>query len=210
MAGPAPPSALVDPHPVAAEREIYRQSDLCGKCHQGTFEEWRAAPVLDKKTCQDCHMEPVTRKLTQSTGFFSSLLVSLEEEYEGRAHTFHLETVDHFENALAVRLENVNRGSDSVAFELVLENQLPHLIPTGDFGFRRVAVRIDGLDSKEQVIDTREEELFKELGQALLPLEPRRFAAEFPGVVTRVNLHVTSSSGGGAERQVFDGEFTLP
>lgn len=155
-------------------------------------------------------MEPVTRKLTQSTGFFSSLLVSLEEEYEGRAHTFHLETVDHFENALAVRLENVNRGSDSVAFELVLENQLPHLIPTGDFGFRRVAVRIDGLDSKEQVIDTREEELFKELGQALLPLEPRRFAAEFPGVVTRVNLHVTSSSGGGAERQVFDGEFTLP
>lgn len=210
LAGPAPPSALVDPHPIAERREIYLRSDLCGKCHQGTFAEWQAARLGDRRTCQDCHMPKTTRKLTQSTGWLSALLVSFEERYAGRRHTFQLEAMSDFEGALAVTLENPRRESGSVRLDAVLINQLPHLIPTGDFGFRRVRVRFQALDAEGLPGESREFELFKELGQALAPLEPRRFALEFPAGTARLHVRLLGSKRDGPARPIYTGEFDLP
>ena len=210
LAGPAPPSALVDPHPIAEHREIYLSSELCGKCHQGTYAEWQSAALEDKRTCQDCHMPETTRKLTQPTGFFSAMLVSFEEEFVGRRHNFHLAAVNDFVDALLVRVEAVRRDADSVHCNAVLINQLPHLIPTGDFGFRRILVNFQALDALGITGESQEVELFKELGQALAPLEPRRFELELPVGTLRLRVRLLASKQEGAARPVFSGEFDLP
>ena len=118
MVGPVASSALVDPHPVAVARGIYRSSELCGKCHEGTYREWLAAPAEDRRTCQDCHMGRVTRTATQATSAISKVLVSFEEEFEGRRHTFHVPLDGTIDDALAVEVHGVRRDEETLRCEL--------------------------------------------------------------------------------------------
>ncbi len=152
LAGPAPALALLEPHPIAAERAIYRQSDLCGKCHEGTFREWQAAPAppeTEKRTCQDCHLPRVVRKATQATDALSAVLVSFEDEFDGRRHTFHLGALEGFAGAVAASIEDVRRpGDDVLRCTLVVTNRLPHLLPTGDFGARPIAIEVEASDAR--------------------------------------------------------------
>ncbi|MBI4880676.1 MAG: hypothetical protein HY812_13610 [Planctomycetes bacterium] len=210
MAGPAPASAPVRPHPVAQEQEIFLASELCGKCHEGTFAEWRRAPELGKRSCQDCHMPRVTRTLAQATDLLSSALVALEDEFPGRRHTFHLDAVANFEDALRVELHSRAREHGAVSVALKLENRLPHLIPTGEFGFRRVRVTFTGLDRSGAALATREWELFKELGEALALGEPRTFAACLPEEATALRVTVAAGKESGAEVIFFEQEWSLP
>ena len=121
MVGPVASSALVDPHPVAVARGIYRSSELCGKCHEGTYREWLAAPAEDRRTCQDCHMGRVTRTATQATSAISKVLVSFEEEFEGRRHTFHVPLDGTIDDALAVEVHGVRRDEETLRCELATE-----------------------------------------------------------------------------------------
>ena len=66
MRGPASRSLPVEVHPVVVEDALYRSSELCGGCHQATFEEWKASPLPaqgERETCQGCHMPEVHRKV---------------------------------------------------------------------------------------------------------------------------------------------------
>lgn len=142
LVGPFEESGLVRPHPVRDDRPIYLRSDLCGRCHEGTFREWSAAPPqgpdgAEKRTCQSCHMPAVDRTLTQATGALSSILVATESEHPQRRHRFDLEVVRGFEGAVDLSLEG---GPDSL--DVVVANRLPHGLPTGDFGPRNVEARI--------------------------------------------------------------------
>lgn len=210
LAGPAPRSALLEPHPVAEHRQLYLEAELCGKCHEGTYREWQEAESDDRRTCQDCHMKPVTRKLTQATGPLSSLLVSFEDEYEGRAHSFHLGAIDDFEGAITSELLAVERRDGQVRVDLQLVNRLPHLIPTGDFGFRRATVQFVGRNTAGEVVATQSDQLFKEMGQALVPDEPRHFRQSFAADVTRLHLSVVVGKRSSSEHPVLDVEWQLP
>ena len=207
LAGPVPSTALIDPHPVAAERALYRSAELCGKCHEGTYDEWVQAS--GERTCQDCHMPEVTRKVTQADGAFSRVLVAFEDEVLGRRHSFHLDAVTDFEGAVEARLMRVERRGESVACEVEVVGRVPHRIPTGDFGFRRVSLVLEGVSPTGTSVGRREWELYKELGTALEPNEPRRFGAELPAEASGLRLAIARSKRTGEARAVHAQEWVL-
>ncbi len=210
LAGPAPTSALLEPHPVAAGREIYRKSDLCGKCHEGTCREWQAAATGETRTCQDCHMPRVTRTLTQGTDLLSGALVSFEDEYEGRRHTFHLDAIAGFEDAVEGRLDGPTRDGGRLRGAVVLVDRLPHRIPTGDFGFRRVVLEIEGLDATGAVAGAERHELYGELGTALEPGVERAFPFDLPAGVVAVRARLSRGKRSGAAATVFERRWETP
>ena len=204
MVGPVDSSALVDPHPVAVGREIYRTSELCGKCHEGTYAEWLAAPSDERQTCQDCHMGRVTRTATQGTSAISNVLVSFEDEFEGRRHTFHVPVDGTLDDVLTAEFGDVHRDEEALRCELTLTNELPHLIPTGDFGYRWVKIAMEARSSEGTTLATHEQSLFKELGDALRPREPRAFPLSFPVRTTSIRLLVTTGKRTGLRATILD------
>lgn len=210
MVGPASPSALVDPHPVARDSELFLSSELCGKCHENTFDEWHAVQDGDKLTCQQCHMPPVTRKLTQGTSLMSNLLVAFEEEYEGRQHLFHIGTEAVLEAGLEVELTGTERGGEGVSCELTLVNKVPHLLPTGDFGVRWLGLIAEGVDADGVVVSRSEWQLRHALGQSLEPGERRVESVTVGPTARALRLSVSSVTAGGEPTLMVSRRWELP
>jgi len=137
MAGPLPPTGMVSPHPVTVRPERYRDAAFCGRCHEGTYRQWRQAAQADKPPCQQCHMPAIRRKMTQSTGGISGLLVAMEKAEMERRHTF-----DPLPRSLEAPPVALSARRQDEQIEMVLHNRLPHAIPTGEFGFRVCVLRV--------------------------------------------------------------------
>lgn len=133
--GPFETSGLVVPHPVGADPERYSDSRFCGRCHEGTLQEWQASESDGKRSCQECHMPAVTRKLTQATDTISSLIVAFEDDHVVKRHTF--TRVPRDTEPVLITCELVTSGGRTL---LRLCNNLPHSLPPGDFGVRIVTV----------------------------------------------------------------------
>ena len=136
LAGPLEPTGLVQPHPVGVRPEVYLDVGICGRCHAGTRDQWKSA-AGEKQTCQQCHMPQITRKMTQSTGGFADIIVALEHETPQRRHVFAIPTAEAIEDMLTI---DVDRSEANV--EVALNNHLPHSLPTGDYGFRLLALEL--------------------------------------------------------------------
>ena len=52
------------------------------------FKEWLDVKAENKHTCQECHMPPVKRRITQSEKFISKMIVATEDESVQKKHTF--------------------------------------------------------------------------------------------------------------------------
>ena len=74
------PTGMLAPHPVSVDEDRYRNSQFCGRCHEGTFKEWSDVRAENKHNCQECHMPPVKRRITQSKKFISKMIVATEDE----------------------------------------------------------------------------------------------------------------------------------
>lgn len=221
LAGPAPTSALAEPHPIAAERALYRSSELCGKCHEGTYREWQDAPVAlgadppeAKKSCQECHMRPVTRTITQATDNVSGVLVSFEEEFAGRKHTFDVAAIADLEGAFAARADVVEaEGGDTLRVVVGVTSRIPHVVPTGDFGFRRAALEIEVLAADGSVLGRDGIELFKEVGRTLEPEREKVSIIELPanrfGDIRSAHVKLTTGKRGPERIVLFDQTIAL-
>lgn len=166
--GPFFSSGMTTPHATQADPDFYFEADLCGTCHRGTFRSWSTARERDGsvRTCQQCHMAPVRRKLTQATGLVSGVFVALHDEFDLRRHTFDARIVPEVDAVgFAVKYD---AGSSERGW-ITVTNLLPHPIPTGDYGFRRalLTVTFTGLDGPQ--IEILKEELVKDLGTQLDP-----------------------------------------
>ncbi len=142
LVGPLPSAGLVSPHPVRAQDPLYLKSDLCGRCHQYELREWRTAPQRDsdglaKRTCQQCHMKVEWRTITQATDTLSSVIVATETNIAQRRHRFSVDAVDDPQGAADVALTPSAEG-----LEVRVSNRLPHGLPTGGYGSRRVELRL--------------------------------------------------------------------
>lgn len=189
--GPLEPSALVLPHPVEMNTYLYRSSELCGKCHEGTLAEWQNAPGPEKKTCQECHMKAIDRKATQATGFVSGILVAYEKESRMRRHRFDLSAIEDLEDAFDCAAATVAVTAKAKSMRLVVKNKIPHRVPTGDFGFREVVltVRALGGDGEELAVITRS--YFKELGTAFPPKSEQEELVEVPPATESLSVSLT-------------------
>lgn len=141
MRGPVSRSSPVEAHPVFDEDPVYRSSQLCGRCHRAALEEWEAAAVpsdrAEKPSCQECHMPEVARRVesVHPDHPYSVLFVALERRETLRRHLFTVpDEVDRH-----VSLEVTPRNLDSrTVLQVVLRNELPHALPTGEFGRREI------------------------------------------------------------------------
>jgi hypothetical protein len=205
LSGPFAPTGKVKPHPVGVNPELYRGSQLCGRCHEGTYAQWQDAPLEDKKTCQQCHMPAVTRKVTQSAGGISKLIVSLEHEVVQRQHVFRIQTDESICEMVSVTATQA--GSE---VELSVRNNVPHLLPTGDFGFRVLDLIVSRTDRQGNTIEVLREELTKELKSAIPAGASLQRIVQLPADAQTLRLRIQRRSyQDQAMLELFDQEVTL-
>lgn len=174
LSGPTPAHG---PHPIAEKNPFFRTSEMCGKCHVGTFKTLQRSQTLkDKETCQGCHMPAIKRKLIQDDPW-----QKIYPEREGRQHLFSFEALSHAnKDLLSLSFIKVTRSHGKIEGILELENTgVPHSIPTGDYGYREVIVKIELLDGTGLLKDSRMESLFIERGTALQYKEKRHIPFSF-------------------------------
>jgi len=162
MSGPLDPTGKVAPHPINVSKDRYRQSQFCGRCHQGTLRELQAASPSQHQSCQDCHMPEVQRKVTQPTDFMSKIIVSMEKVVEQKQHLF---TID--PNYLAEAPFQMECRKNANTLTVILKNLLPHTLPTGDFGVRIVTFQMVALRTDHTEVVLGKFELVKEIKTAL-------------------------------------------
>lgn len=171
MAGPIPTSAAVLPHPVVLQPKFYRSSELCGKCHEGTFKQTQAQPA--SPSCQQCHMPPVKRKNTQGVDTISKLLVKMEDEAEARRHHFSLKHINAPADWLKIEVEQkptTTAGNRQVLVRLT--SQLTHDVPTGDFGKRRAVLHVIARAADGAIVSNSQFSFSRRLKTALQPKIP--------------------------------------
>ena len=196
MVGPLTPTGILAPHPVRVDDDRYRNSQFCGRCHEGTFKEWSDVKAENKHNCQECHMPPVKRKMTQSEKFYSKMIVAMEEESAQKKHTFgiYTELTD-----IAPFHVTVNREGE--LFKLVLENNIPHALPTGDFGIRIVTVDILAVQTNNEVIRIKRFELIKEIHTAIPPKGSANWTFSLPDTAKAVRCVISRSHVNSDERE---------
>ncbi len=184
LSGPLKPTGKVHPHPIGVRPEVYYDSGICGRCHEGTMAQWNAAPS-EKSGCQQCHMEPARRKVTQATGGVSNLLVAMEKEIPVRRHGFRIPPDS---QSLGYLVLSVGRSDTDVA--ITVENRCPHDLPTGDFGFRAVVLEVFARDERGGASPVGRWELTRELGTAIESHGSRTWTLPVPedAVLTRAVL----------------------
>ena len=189
LSGPIEPTGKVAPHPVGVRPEFYKSSVICGSCHEGTFAEWQSVSDPDKKSCQDCHMSPVSRKVTQATGGFSNVIVGFEKEVAQKRHDFAIAGTGLTEQPVSFEIER--SGSDIV---LVVINNLPHALPTGDFGYRLLLIEVFAVSPRGNKLSLGEREFAKELGNAFEPMGAARWLLALPPQTEKIRVNVRRQS----------------
>jgi hypothetical protein len=174
LAGPLKSRA---PHPVDQEHRLYLESQLCGKCHERTFKEWQKASQEDKKHCQECHMPAVKRKLIQDEPW-----QKLYRKKEIKRHTFSpAEELLASESPIKIDLHWPGEEGPQLRGQLEIENaSIPHSLPTGDYGYREVVLRIGLKESHRDGILLKEERFFVETDTSLKSGEKRVFPIAVP------------------------------
>jgi len=139
MRGPAARTSPIEIHPIIADDPFYRSSELCGRCHELELAQWREASVPTggepKPTCQECHMPSVRRKVesVHDEHGYSAIFVAMGREQDLRRHGFAVP--EDAEEWITLSLEpGPGRARIRVG------NRMPHALPTGAFGRRRIRV----------------------------------------------------------------------
>lgn len=175
LSGPTPAHG---PHPIAEKDPFFRTSEMCGKCHVGTLKAWQESGMAEgRKTCQDCHMPSITRKLIQDDPW-----QKIYPKRAGKQHLFSFQTLlDQDERLLKASFIKVLHSEGKIEGMLELENAgIPHSVPTGDYGYREVVVTIQLLDETGRIEDRKEESLFVEKKTPLHYREKRTIPFCFP------------------------------
>jgi len=173
----AGPHSGMGPHPIEKKEGLYRKSEFCGKCHIDTFKEYMLYAVSDQdKTCQDCHMPAVKRKLLQDEPW-----QRLHVKKEGKAHTFsRLSAIEKNEDFIELKFTEIKNDNNQISGNVeVVNTKVNHSIPTGKFGYKEVVLSINLKDSLGAIIKTKQESMFVELNTQLKPGEKKIFSFVF-------------------------------
>ena len=205
LSGPNDPTGLVAPHPIRVAGARYRESRFCGRCHEGTFAEWSAAEMSEKPACQQCHMPAVTRKATQATGGLSEVFVSFEHAAPQKRHAFDPAPTGLKMPPVAIR---VTRSAGGATVHVT--NNLPHTLPTGDFGSRVVVLEASALDAGGRGSPPVRRELIKALHTAVAPLATAEWTVAIPADARAVRVRLVRVGREGGDAELAVAEVPLP
>lgn len=188
LSGPIVPTGAIKPHPIEVDEKFYRSSAICGGCHEGTMREWNSVKI-NKKACQQCHMQPVMREVTQATGGLSNIIVAFEKEKMLRRHDF---TVSR--NFVPGKIITVTGKKDDTLLTIQITNNLPHNLPTGDFGFRVLELQAMTVDELNHEIVLGQRELVPELSSAIRPHSTLTWKIEIPRDTVKASIRLKRRS----------------
>jgi len=173
----AGPHSGISPHPIEKKEELYKRSELCGKCHVDTFEEYLTY-IKDGKdeTCQDCHMPAVNRKLIQNEPW-----QKLHVRKEGKAHTFSSsDALRNNQEFIELTFTELNDNNNQIKGNVeILNSKVNHSVPTGKYGYKEILLLINLKNNSGGIIKSRQESMFIELGTQLKPGEKKIYSFEF-------------------------------
>lgn len=161
----AGPHSGISPHPIEKKEELFKSSELCGKCHVDTFEEYLTYVENDNdKTCQDCHMPAVRRKLIQDEPW-----QKLHVRKEGKAHTFSsLSALKSNKDFIEITFTEISNSNKQIKGKVeILNTKVNHSIPTGKYGYKEVLLLINLKDNFGTIVKSKQESMFVELNTQL-------------------------------------------
>jgi hypothetical protein len=145
--------------------ESMLKSEFCAGCHMPTFQEWQASG--SKKTCQECHMPRVERKVVQ--GFPISMFVP------NRMVGQHMQSYEKLLKEAALITGEAGKGSVKIS----LTNRAGgHNMPTGKYGDYRIVLNTQVKDADGKTIFSKEE-VFSTLKKNGVPPQ-KTVAFEYP------------------------------
>jgi hypothetical protein len=182
------------------KQEALAKSDFCGQCHEAIFEQWREARVPEgpRQTCQECHM-PVVRRKTVSGSAWHLLHPRVDTRHHGFAMLKPEPGKPNVE--LVVALDHVS-GSEVLGHVTVTNVSAHHSLPSGEFGFRELAV-ITALVDRYGIASVKQVDRFVAQKKRWLPYGeaqtlPFRFAAP-PRDAAALQVKLVRSSYAGVE-----------
>lgn len=172
----AGPHAGISPHPIEKKEELFKSSELCGKCHVDTFEEYLMYVADNDKTCQDCHMPAVRRKLIQDEPW-----QKLHVRKEGKAHTFSsLSALKNNKDFIELIFTEISNSNKQIKGKVeILNTKVNHSIPTGKYGYKEVLLLINLKDNFGRIVKSKQESMFVELNTQLKPGVKKIYSFEF-------------------------------
>ncbi|MBS1257456.1 MAG: hypothetical protein MAG551_00500 [Candidatus Scalindua arabica] len=173
----AGPHAGISPHPIEKNVELFKRSELCGKCHVDTFEEYLM--YVDKgndETCQDCHMPAVNRKLIKGEPW-----QKLHVKKEGKAHTFSIiSALESNKDFIELTFTELDSNNKQIKGNVeILNSKVNHSIPTGKYGYREVLLLVNLKDNFGRIVKSKQESMFVEMKTQLKPGEKKIYSFEF-------------------------------
>lgn len=196
MLGPVQPTGAIHPHPIQVAQNRFTQAAFCGRCHEGTYKQWEQTSVTPKKTCQQCHMPAVIRKVTQAKSGISKLIVSMERQINLRKHTFMIypqsEDQEIFKFHTSVEENNI-----TVEFF----NRLPHSFPTGNFGVQVGVMLVQFMNADNNELQTIRYEFIQELKTNLSSGQSKKWTWDLPQSAAKIKIQLFRQ-GRSTEKQV--------
>ena len=159
------------PHPVGENNPFFKQSKLCGQCHQKVYAQWEkwTPGQAPKKTCQECHMPSQRRRLIQDLPW---RLVQPVHDTKTHSFTWHNEAV--YKKAVQIDIRRVLASLSGTKGELSIEaNELGHSLPTGDYGYHEVVIILTLEDEWGNTVADKVMSLFVETDTAIKPGEEK-------------------------------------
>lgn len=206
LVGPLEPTGFARPHPIRVDREPFENGTLCGNCHQGTLKQWQAAELPDKQDCRQCHMPGVERKITQSTGLVSRPIVAAEDVAPQHRHSFRLVPGDVAGDRLKLSVSVTDR-----ILTVDLKNEIPHHLPTGDFGVRIVKITVMGISAGGASTVLGQWELSNSGNRALPAGQSRKWSMPVDPSVVRATVIVEREGRDGSNRaELAQSEVVIP
>lgn len=171
----AGPHSGIAPHPIEQKAELYLKSGLCGICHVDTYKEYQMH-TDNEKTCQDCHMRSVKRKLIQDEPW-----QKLHRRKDGKAHTFsRIDAKESNDKFIVLSFKDIVKENNQIKGIVEIENTMvSHSIPTGRYGYREVLLLINLKNNLGGIIQSKQESLFIEMETQLKPKEKRAYPFSF-------------------------------
>lgn len=185
MLGPVQPTGAVHPHPIEVAQNRFKEAAFCGRCHEGTYQQWQETSVKPRQTCQQCHMPAVVRKVTQSKGGISKLIVSMEKQLFLRKHTFMIypQSADQETFELHTDIEG-----NHITVELL--NHLPHSFPTGNFGVQIGVILVQFIDADDNELKASRYEFVQELKTNLPSGQSKKWTWDLPQSAAKMKIQL--------------------
>lgn len=179
-------------------------SAFCGRCHEAIFAQWSKVDdsTGGRRTCQQCHMPALRRKTVSG-----SVWHTMHPEGDTRRHGFAMVVPEAGKANVTVSVAVDVISPQRVAGRVTLTNvAAQHSLPSGEFGFRELAVVVALTDRYGVASAKRVVRFLAQKRNYLAYGQPREVTFDFdtvPADATTLDVKLIRSAFSGVEAELY-------